>query len=131
MLSGNNSKPSILIIDDNHDILAFLQQVLRNSGYRSLTASSGKRALELLLEHESVDVVVVDYEMPSMNGYEVAMRIKEQRPEMPLILYTGFIDAVPAEKQKLFAGVVAKPSCVELLELIAATTQRIRNKPSG
>ncbi|MGE5056145.1 MAG: response regulator [Acidobacteriota bacterium] len=127
-MASNNSRPSILVVDDNQDILAFLQEILRNSGYHSLTASSGKRALELLLD-ENVDLVVLDYEMPMMNGYDVAQRVKEQRPEMPLILYTGFIEDMPAERLRLFTGVVAKPDCVELLNLIAATTQRIRRKP--
>ncbi len=128
MSSANNSKPCILVIDDNQDILAFLQEILRNSGYHSFTASTGKRALELL-SRQSVDLVVLDYEMPVMNGCDVAERIREQRPEMPLILYAGFIDDMPTEKLKLFTGVVSKPHCVELLNLIAATTQRIRKKP--
>ncbi len=128
MTSTNNSKPSILVIDDNQDILAFLQEILRNSGYHSLTASSVKRALEVLLR-QSVDLIVMDYEMPVMIGCDVAERIREQRPEMPLIFYTGFIDDMAAEKLKLFTGVVSKPNCVELLDLIAATAQRIRMKP--
>ena len=102
-MASNNSRPSILVIDDNEDILLFLEEILRKSGYQSLTASSGRRALELLLD-ENVDLVVLDYEMPIMNGYDVAQRIKEQRPEMPLILYTGFIEEMPAEKLKLFTG---------------------------
>ena len=124
-MSSNNSRPSILVIDDNEDILSFLQEILCKSGYQSLTASSGRQALELLLD-ENVDLVVLDYEMPIMNGYDVAQRIKEQRPEMPLILY---IEDMTGEKLRLFTGVVAKPDCVELLILIAATTQRIRKTP--
>ena len=53
--------------------------------------------------------------MPVMNGYDVAERTREQRSEMPLILYTGFIDDTPVETLKLFTGVAAKPNCVELL----------------
>lgn len=68
-----------------------------------------------------MDLVVLDYEMPVMNGCDVAERIREQGPEMPSILYAGFIDDVPTEKLNLFTGVVSKPNCVELLNLIAAT----------
>jgi len=70
--------------------------------------------LELLLRR-SADLVVLDREMPVMNGYDVAERTREQRSEMPLILYTGFIDDTPVETLKLFTGVAAKPNCVELL----------------
>ena len=130
MAGSNNSKACILVVDDNQDILAFLQEILRNYGYHSLTASSGRRALELLVD-ENVDLVVLDWEMPLMNGYDVAERIKEQRPEMPLILYAGLIDHIPAKKLKLFTGVVPKPSCVELLDLIASFTQTNRKKPTA
>ena len=128
-MAGNDSlMPRILIVDDNEDILDFLDEILRNSGYCSFTASSGRRALELLLK-ESADLVVLDLEMPEMNGYDVAEAIREQSPEMPLILYTGLPIAIPSEKQQLFAGIVAKTNCAELLDLIAATIQNIRKKP--
>lgn len=115
--------PCILAIDDNEDILGFLRELLHNSGYRVLTAPSGKRGLELLLK-ERVDLVVLDGEMPEMNGYDVAEAIRGQWPEMPLILYTGLPVDVPADKLCHFAGVVAKTNHAELLDLIAATTQR-------
>ena len=128
MMTGDNSVPCILVIDDNQDLLGFLDEILQNSGYRSLTASSGKQGLELLLK-ESPDLVVLDSEMPEMNGYDVAGAIREQWPEMPIILYTGPPYDISPDKQQLFTGIVGKTNCVELLNLIAITTQRIRKKP--
>ena len=117
--------PCVLVIDDKEEILGFLHEILSNSGYHSLTASSGKRGVELLLR-ESVDLIVLDHEMPEMNGYEVAEAVREQWAQMPMILYTGFPIDIRADKLQLFIGVVAKTNCVELLDLIAATTQKLR-----
>ena len=114
--------PCILAIDDNEDILGFLREILHNYGYHVLTAPSGKRGLKLLLQ-ERVDLVVLDREMPEMNGYDVAEAIRRQWPEIPLILYTGLPFDVPP-KLRHFVGVVAKTNCAELLHLIAATAQR-------
>ena len=116
MTGSNSSMPCILVIDDNEDILHFLHEILRSSGYHCLTATCGKVGLELLWK-ESVDLVVLDHEMPEMNGYEVAERIREQWPELPVILYTGLPIDIPPRKQRLFIGIVAKTNCVELLDL--------------
>lgn len=123
-MASNNSRPSILVVDDNDGILSFLQEILRNSGYDCLTASSGKQSLDVLAR-ERVDLAVLDYTMPDMTGDELAERIREQRPEMPLILYTGIPDDMPAEKLKFFTEVVAKPNCAELLNLIRTTTKTL------
>src|SRR6266496_4200100 len=72
--------------------MASLGDVLRASGYSSLSALSGKQALHLLLQN-SVDLVVLDYEMPEMNGDLVAQAIRRDRPKVPIILFTG----TPAE----------------------------------
>ena len=67
--------------------------------------------------------------MPGMTGYDVAGAIREQWPQMPIILYTGLPFDISPDRQQLFTGIVGKTNCVELLNLIAITTQRIRKKP--
>lgn len=57
----------ILCVDDNQDVLKSLGEVLRTSGYGTLTALSGNQGILLSLQN-SVDLVVLDYEMPGMNG---------------------------------------------------------------
>jgi CheY-like chemotaxis protein len=64
------------------------QALAESLGFRVLTASSGRSGLELLLSHR-VDAVVVDYEMPVMNGEAVAKLIKANWPELPVILFSG------------------------------------------
>jgi len=71
---------------------------LESFGYIVLTASSGRKGLDLASVH-SVDVVIVDYVMPEMNGQEVAIEMKRLRPHAPIIMLSGTAD-VPEQSLK-------------------------------
>ena len=96
----------VLCIDDNPAILECEQRFLETFGYRVLTALSGPKGLELAAAH-SVDVVVVDYCMPEMNGVDVAIEIKRLRPYAPIIMLTSAVD-VPKKALKLVDAFVVK-----------------------
>jgi len=86
---GRATRPKTLVwIDDYEPGLPVYQALAESLGFRVLTASSGKAGLELLVSHR-VDAVVVDYEMPGMNGEAVAKLIKTNWPELPVILFSG------------------------------------------
>src|SRR6266480_5704102 len=102
--SGRATRPKTLVwIDDYEPGLPVYQALAESLGFRVLTASSGKTGLELVASHR-VDAVVVDYEMPVMNGEAVAKLIKSNWPDLPVILFSGssllpgrvkhFVDAV-------------------------------------
>jgi CheY-like chemotaxis protein len=74
----------VLCIDDNEDLLECEKQFLESFGYTVLTAPSGCKALEVASVH-SIDVVVVDYLMPEMDGHEVAIRMRQLRPQAPIM----------------------------------------------
>ena len=57
-------------------------------GFKVLTATSGKQGLRLATEN-LIDVVVTDYEMPGMNGEDMAVAIKALKPRVPVVLFTG------------------------------------------
>src|SRR5207244_12198999 len=101
---GRATEPKALVwIDDCEPGLTVYQALAESLGFRVLTASSGKTGLELVASHR-VDAVVVDYEMPVMNGEAVAKLIKSNWPDLPVILFSGssllpgrvkpFVDAV-------------------------------------
>ena len=85
--------PCVLCIDDKRDVLAVLAEVLQNSGYSALTAASGTEGLRLL-RSTAVHVVVLDYEMPEVNGDLIAQAIRRYKPEVPIVLFTGAPDDV-------------------------------------
>ncbi len=84
----------LLCIDDDLGVLEALKMVLERAGYSVLTASRGRHGLELLSAHP-VDLVVLDYEMPCLNGLDAAREIKRRRPDMPIIMNSGAIEPPP------------------------------------
>ncbi|MGA9471545.1 MAG: response regulator [Terriglobales bacterium] len=108
----------VLCIDDDPAILECEQRFLETFGYRVLTALSGTKGLELASVH-SVDVVIVDYCMPEMNGPEVAIKIKRLRPHAPVIMLSGAVD-IPEKDLKVVDAFVAKDRLgSQLLPVIA------------
>ena len=81
-------KKTILCIDDDEAILRYEKVLLEKSGYAVLTATSGLQALRLVTMCKC-DIVLRDFEMPGMNGHEVAHKIKLVRPELMVILLSG------------------------------------------
>ncbi|HVR71723.1 MAG TPA: sigma-54 dependent transcriptional regulator [Vicinamibacteria bacterium] len=81
-------KPRILIVDDDQGTLASLSRAFALEGYTAITSSSPARALERLVE-EPVDAILSDVVMPEMDGLEFLARVKEQAPEVPVILMSG------------------------------------------
>ena len=79
---------TLLWIDDYEPGLALYKAVFEGFGFKVLTASGGRKGLDLAASHD-FDAVVVDYEMPVMNGEAVAKLIKTKWPELPVILFSG------------------------------------------
>lgn|GEM_PF-1298061 len=85
------SSPSrtILVVDDDEEILSILGDMIRMKGHRVLVASEGAKALELI-EKEHCDLVLTDLGMPIISGWEIARRAKEKDPRIPVVLVTGW-----------------------------------------
>ncbi|HEY0627463.1 MAG TPA: response regulator [Allosphingosinicella sp.] len=78
----------ILIVDDDRDVRAMISRALQELGYRPLEADGGPAALALL-QGNKVDLVILDYMMPGMDGTEVAREIAAIDPDLPIIFSTG------------------------------------------
>src|SRR5256885_4104884 len=82
-------KKVILCIDDNEQSLSIRKFMLETRGYRVLSASSGREAMDLFQQAGAIDLVITDLVMPEMDGAEVIRVLKELAPEMPMILISG------------------------------------------
>jgi len=84
------TKPRILCVDDEPEILKFLEAVLVPKGYEVIKAENGEEALQKLKE-QRIDLVISDVKMPKMNGFEVCRWIKEDERyrNIPIIIITG------------------------------------------
>jgi len=98
----------VLCVDDNDFLLEAMQSYLRSKGFRVIACSSGKIAL-MLLASGPVDAVVVDYEMPEMNGAELAAAIRLRNPFTPIVMFSGSGD-VPANTLRMVDRFVEKNS---------------------
>ncbi len=79
----------ILVADDEMSIRLLYSEELREEGYEVFTASNGREALEVA-EKEPLDLIILDIKMPEMNGIEVLRRIKEQHPNLPVLLSSAY-----------------------------------------
>ncbi|MDX2219359.1 MAG: response regulator [Burkholderiales bacterium] len=82
---------TLLLVDDEDNILTALRRLLRRDGYRILTANGGQAALDLLA-NEKVDVIVSDQRMPNMTGVDFLRRVKELYPETVRIVLSGYTE---------------------------------------
>ena len=85
----------VLCADDEIEELTARKMVLESAGFKVLVARNGKDALDVF-RSTAVDAVVLDYFMPGMTGLSVAREMKELRPEVPLVMLSGFA-SLPGE----------------------------------
>ena len=84
---------SILLVDDEELVRRGTAEMLRDLGHRVTEAEGGAEALVTLAAQHDVELVVTDYKMPRMDGAELARRVREARPGMPILLISGYTGA--------------------------------------
>jgi len=82
---------NILIIDDENDLLDNLEMTVAVFFKNVFSASNGEEALKIF-KKEKIDVVMTDYVMPRIDGYEFAQKIREQNPDIPIAIMSNFTD---------------------------------------
>jgi PAS domain S-box-containing protein len=87
----HGSEATILVIDDDRDVRAFLSAALEGIGHRVLLAQDGPEGLAKL-QASPPDLVLLDYAMPLMHGAEVARAARSARPELPIVFVTGYAE---------------------------------------
>lgn len=116
------SKPNILIVDDDKDILKLITMRLNAAGYATSTANNGAEALSAI-ELQRPDLVVSDLRMPAMDGMALLDTIQHSQPTLPVILLTahGSIpDAVRATQRGVFSFLTKPFDSQELLQQVAS-----------
>jgi PAS domain S-box-containing protein len=111
----------VLLVDDDILVSMGAADMLLDLGHSVTEAQSGPQALKLLETDGTFDIVVTDYAMPGMNGFEFAQRVKERNPRLPIILATGYAE-LPASRSFEF-GHLPKPYTAE--DLAAALEKAV------
>jgi two-component system cell cycle sensor histidine kinase/response regulator CckA len=121
---------SILVVEDDVAVRTSVRRLLERHGYHVLEAPSGKEALATVTESaEVIDLVVSDMVMPEMSGLELRQRLRAVRPDLPMLLMSGYSEEAITRlgSQESLGPMIEKPFTVQgLLDKIrdALTTER-------
>jgi CheY-like chemotaxis protein len=110
-------KPLILYADDNVNFLEAWTELLQQKGYEVLTATDGIEAVQAFRSHP-VDLVLVDYHMPQMNGDAAAAHMKALKPDVPIALLSADDVAPPNERIGVDVFVSKSESVPRVLEIV-------------
>lgn len=126
-----NMGKTVLIVDDDPTQRRLLQAVVEKSGFSTLQADNGDRALEMALgaDADNIHVMLLDLVMPGRDGMEVLADLQAKRPELPVIVLTGkgSIDAVVAAMQSGARDFVVKPASPERIIVSLRNALEINN----
>ncbi|HJT88618.1 MAG TPA: response regulator, partial [Bryobacteraceae bacterium] len=92
------ANPTVLLVDDNRDLLHFLERLMADAGWRLLTAESATEAKRLVQENKP-NAALLDYMLPDGNGVELGVEFLQTVPQMLVIVMTGTI--LPPEEEAL------------------------------
>jgi CheY-like chemotaxis protein len=90
--TGSARSATILLVDDDQEVREVTRAMLHELGHVVLEAGSGGAALDLLQHETAIDLLVVDFAMPGMNGADVARLAHARNPNLPVLFVTGFAD---------------------------------------
>ena len=93
----------ILVVDDEEAVLRFVDRVLRDAGYKTVTATSGADAIEAAKKLGPLGALVTDVMMPGMTGDELARTLRQTEPTLKVLYLTGYSDRLFKEKTMLWA----------------------------
>lgn len=106
--AARHTKHTVLVVDDDHHVLKSLLMLLENFHYNAIGVPNAETALSKLRQ-SGVDIVLTDIRMPGMNGIELAGRIQDLNPDIPVLVMTGYAElevAVDALKRGAFDFII-------------------------
>ena len=119
--------PTILCIDDDPAILELQKNLLARHGYSILTAEDGFTAVALARQHP-IDAVLLDMNMPGMDGHQVAQLLMRERSDLPIVVWSGAIESIPEALLWFADAVVSKGNpyqeLLSVLQVVLATSRK-------
>jgi signal transduction histidine kinase len=116
----------VLVVDDDRMVAELTVGMLEELGHLGFIAASGRAALEILATGTKIDMVITDHAMPGMTGVELAGHIRQSRPDMPIVLATGYADV--GDLQALGLPRLMKPYHLEALASVMGAAAARSNK---
>ncbi len=122
---NSSTSARILLVDDNTLGLVARKSVLEELGYSISTAAEGETALAQFVAG-GFDLIITDYKMPKMNGLELITRIRERSRDVPIILISGYADALGLTESNTGADAVIPKSANEVHHLVRSVNRLLR-----
>lgn len=117
----------VLLVDDNKSGLGARKAILEELGHRVTTAASGEDALEHFSK-ATFDLMVTDYRMTRMNGVELIRRIRGIQPDIPVILLSGYVEALGLTESNTGADMILAKNSTEVTHLIRGVSRLLRQR---
>ena len=106
----------ILVVEDEEPLLQIMEEVLTNLGYQTLTAKSGRAAIEIAESGQPFDLLLTDIVMPgNLNGFQIAQKMRESTPDLPVLYMSGYTGFSSSEMGEVKAPLLQKPTPPEQL----------------
>jgi two-component system, cell cycle sensor histidine kinase and response regulator CckA len=106
------SKGSVLLVEDDDQVRAFIRMLLTNNGYRVLEAQTGAEGLAIAqTESQNIDLLLSDMLLPELSGFDLAQKTLELKPEMKVLFMTGYVEGDIVQRciSELGASFLDKP----------------------
>jgi CheY-like chemotaxis protein len=117
----------VLVVDDEFLVRNVLSEILKDAGFHVLQAESAGDAITLLEKLAHVDLIFSDVKMPGMDGFELARWVSENKPDMPVILASGYVGKTNMASELRCAEFLKKPFDFDaVIEKIRDTISRRR-----
>lgn len=117
-----NAPPKILLADDEYPALEVLEILLRGEGFEVVTASDGQEALEILAQ-QPIDLIITDYKMPRMDGFELCARLRKdpRLSAIPVLMTSatyGIDKMLPREVRAFIPKPIVFPSLLAMVHAV-------------
>ena len=112
------AQPAVLVVDDFADQRAICKLALESNGYLVKVVDGGEAALESLRAGDPVDVVLADIMMPGVSGLDLARRVREEYPDLSIVLMTAYPDVLQDALEEGFLPLVKPFTAAQLRETV-------------
>lgn len=121
MVVAETRAARLLVVEDEEFLREVVAESLEETGYEVVAVGDGSAGLAVLESDAAFDVLVSDIRLPGISGYELAAAGKALRPELKVILMTGYAPSLPPELQSAVYRVLQKPFRIDsLADVVAA-----------
>jgi two-component system cell cycle sensor histidine kinase/response regulator CckA len=99
-----HAKPVVVVVDDEEPVRTVVRRILEVDGYHVIEAENGAKAVALLEDSRTVDVLMADLEMPELTGEQLARQLRQKHPDLRVLYVTGHVDRLFTERPVLGEG---------------------------